>query len=339
MTQRITLKTIADKTGFSVTTVSRALAGYDDVSDATRAEIEVAAHSLGYYPNLTARQLQKQRTDTIGLILPTFGARFADPYFSMLLAGIGDELAVNKMDLLVSSHGPGPDELSSYRRLVEGRRVDGLIVIRTRKLDARIQYLSERKYPFISFGRTELDVAYTYIDEDMEAGTYDLTRYLINLGHQRIAYISAPPDLMFGQLRCRGYRKALQDAGFEFDENLITYADLTRAGGEQATRDLMTLSVKPTAIIACNDLMALGTLTSLQQMGLQPGIDISVAGFDDIPAAETLGLTTLRQPIYDIGHQLCRALFDLIDGKPVESRLLTPELMIRQTTGALTNHR
>ncbi|MBE0685598.1 MAG: LacI family DNA-binding transcriptional regulator, partial [Anaerolineaceae bacterium] len=141
MSRQVTLKTISKQTGFSVTTVSRALTGYDDVSKETREKILEVANELGYYPNVTARQLQKQRTDTIGLILPTYGPRFNDPYFSELIAGIGNQLSSFGMSLLLSVQAPGPNEISAYRHMVEGKRVDGLIVVRTRNEDERIKYL------------------------------------------------------------------------------------------------------------------------------------------------------------------------------------------------------
>ena len=135
------------------------------------------AESLGYYPNLTARQLQKQRADTIGLILPVHGARYTDPYFNTIIAGIGDQLAEFGLDLLLSTHSPGGQgEMAAYRRMVEGRSVDGLIVIRTRKNDERIQYLGSNRFPFVCFGRSDLEFDFPYIDEDGEAGFYQLTQ-------------------------------------------------------------------------------------------------------------------------------------------------------------------
>lgn len=332
---RVTLKTIAVKTGYSITTVSRALAGYDDVSPATREKILIAADELGYYPDLTARQLQKQRTDTVGLVLPTYGPRFADPYFSEILAGIGDQLARRGLDLLVSTQSPGPGEMATYRRMVQGRRVDGLIVVRTRKSDARIEYLASTSLPFVAFGRTDLDVDFAYIDEDGETGIYTLTRHIISLGHQHIGYISAPLDLMFAHFRLAGFRRAIQEAGLSLDERLVVYGDLTRRGGAEAARQLLGLKPRPTAIIAANDLMALGTIRVAQEVGLDIGADLSIAGFDDIPPAEIFSLTTLRQPIYEIGLRLSDMLWRLVEDEPLEDRyiLLNPELIIRDSVG------
>ena len=130
----VTIKDIARETGKSITTVSRALNGYDDVSEATKELVRRTAEEMGYTPNLLAQRLQKQRTETIGLILPTFGPRFADPFFSEFLAGVGNTTARYGYDLLVSTKAPGAEELAAYRKKVQGRQVDGFIVVRTRAL-------------------------------------------------------------------------------------------------------------------------------------------------------------------------------------------------------------
>jgi len=332
---RVTLKTIASATGYSITTVSRALAGYQDVSPSTRQLIGDTAVKLGYFPNATARQLQKQRTDLIGLILPSFGPRFADPYFSLMLAGIGDEMAAHGYDVLISSHSPGPDELAAYRALVEGRRVDGTVVIRTRLRDERIAYLVERGFPFVAFGRTDDGLAFPYIDEDGESGTFQLVNHLAQLGHERIAYIAAPQELTFGVNRLRGYQRAMHEIGLSPNGDYVAVADLTRTGGMAAATRLLDLKVPPTAIVAANDLMALGAVTLAKDRKMVIGRDLSVAGFDDIPTAEALGLTTLSQPIYSIGRKLSRMLIALIRGEPLDEPkvLLQPRLVSRPSIG------
>ena len=335
MRTNVTLKTIPQITGYSITTVSRALAGYDDVAESTRQKIVQTAEQLSYYPNITARQLQKQRSDTIGLILPVHGSRYTDPYFNTIIAGIGDQLAEYGLDLLLSTHPPGgSDEMAAYRRIVEGRIVDGLIVIRTRKHDERIVYLDKNSFPFVSFGRSDLDIDFPYIDEDGEAGFYQLTQHLISLGHTKIACVSAPEDLFFAQYRLNGYCKALEEAGIPCVDEWIVYGDLSRKGGERAASQLLNKSVLPTAIIAANDLMAIGTITVAKERGLVVGRDISVAGFDDIANSELFSLTTLQQPIYQIGRQLTEMLFRLVNQLPIENPklLLKPKLIIREST-------
>ena len=332
---RITLKKISIETGYSITTVSRALAGYPAVSAHTRNIVEQAAERLGYYPSATARQLQSQRASTVGIILPTADPSFADPYFNLILSGIGDGLSGYALDLLISTQSSDQDEIEGYRRLVEGGRVDGLIVVRTTKHDARIAYLARKSFPFVAFGRTDLNEEYVYIDEDGESGTQALAQHLISLGHRRIAYSAAPLDLMFADLRYRGYCRAMQEAGLPVNQVYVQVGDLTEQSGFVAARKLLKVKPPPSAIIAANDLMAIGVMRVAQENNLKIGTHLSIAGFDDIPSAEVLLLTTLRQPIYQIGKRLSQMLVGLLEGETLRERqvLMKPELMIRSSVG------
>jgi len=335
----VTLQDIADRLGVSVATVSRALAGYDDVAPATRQRVLQAAQEMGYRPNIIARMLQKQRTDTIGFIIPTHGPRFSDPYFSELLTGVGNKAAEQEFDLLVSTRAPGAEELKAYERMVMERRVDGLLVVRTRQQDQRIAYLIEQRFPFVAFGRSDLGADFPYLDVDGETGLRQLTQHLVGLGHRRIAYVSAPLDLMFASHRLEGYKEALVANSIPFDETLIAVGELTERSGYAAGRDFLTQDERPTAIIACNDLMALGVISAAQGLGLTVGHDVAVAGFDDIPLAEHSHppLTTMRQPIYEIGQRICEMVICLLQGETLEERhvILEPQLVVRKSCGAM----
>ncbi len=339
----VTLKDIAKRVGKSVTTVSRALNDYDDVSPATKALVRRVAAELGYRPNALAQRFQKRKTDTLGLILPTFGPRFSDPFFSEFLAGVGNKAAHYGYDLLVSTRAPGPEEMEAYRNVVQGHRVDGLIVVRTRRRDERIKYLCEVGFPFVAFGRVETNGDFPYVDEDGERGMALIAEHLVSLGHRRIACITPPLDLMFAQYRLSGLRRRLAELGYPLEENLIRVGDLTQRGGYEQTVHLLNLPSPPTAIAACNDLMAFGAMSAIQDRGLEVGRDISITGFDDIPMAmhSHPPLTTIRQPIYKIGGMVCEMLIRLIQGEDLEERhvLLTPELVIRQSSGRLAEEK
>jgi len=336
----VTLKDIAEKLDLSVTTVSRALAGYSDVAEGTCQRVRQAAKEMGYYPNITARQLQKQCTDTLAFIIPTHGPRFSDPFFSELLSGIGNEAAHHNFDLLVSTQPPNSDaERETYRHIVHGRRADGILVARTRQNDERIRFLNGHHFPFVAFGRSDLEIDFPYVDEDSYTGIQLLTQHLVDLGHQRIGFICAPAELMFCQSRLDGYRDTLQENGLPVNEALVVDGDLTQRGGFRATQELLAHTTRPTAIIACNDLMALGAMSAAQQIGLTIGRDLAVGGFDDIPLAEHVhpSLTTVRQPIYEIGQRITRMLIQLIQGEiPAEMQVvLTPQLIVRESSGPL----
>lgn len=332
----VTLHDIAKKTGVSVATASRALAGVPGVAAATQKRVLKVAQEMGYRPNVLAQRLQKQRTDTIGFIIPTFGPRFSDPYFSELLTGIGNEASVHEYDLLVSTHAPGPEELLAYERIVRERRADGVLVVRTRQDDARIKYLVEHNFPFVAFGRAELDIDFPYVDVDGETGLHTLVEHLISIGHRRIAFVNAPTDFMFSVYRLRGYKDALLKNNLPYEETLVETGGLTEQSGYEAGLRLLALDAPPTAIIAANDLMAFGVISAVQEKGLNIGKDIAVAGFDDIPMSKLVRppLTTMRQPIYEIGRHICRMLLKLLSGDELEQPhvLLTPQLVIRQST-------
>lgn len=332
----ITLKDIAQRVGKSVTTVSRALHDFDDVSPETKTEIHQVAEELGYIPNIHAQRLQKQRTDTIGFIMPTFGPRFSDPFFSEFLAGIGNQASNLGYDLLVSATAPGTLELQAYKKNVQSPRVDGFIIVRTRQEDQRIKFLSQNKIPFVAFGRVLDGNDYSYVDEDGETGMNLITRHLTDLGHQQIGYLDAPPDLMFGHYRRQGFLAGLQDNNLELDPELILIGDLTQRAGYELGIELLTSDKPPTAIVACNDLMALGAISAAQQMGLEVGKDVAITGFDNIPLAEHCHppLTTVHQPIYQIGEMVCEMLIKTVRGEALEEKqiILQPSLMIRQST-------
>ena len=241
----VTIKDIARETGKSITTVSRALHDYDDVSDSTKELVRRTAEEMGYTPNVLAQRLQKQRTETIGLILPTYGPRFADPFFSEFLAGVGNTAARYGYDLLVSTKAPGEQELAAYRQKVQGRQVDGFIVLRTRREDPRIDYLSKTDVPFAVFGRVEGEMDFPFVDEDGVEGMRLVTEHLIALGHRRIAGISSPPDLMFSQHRVAGYRMALAANGLPFEDALLVEGDLTQRGGFLQAERLLDLPNPP----------------------------------------------------------------------------------------------
>ncbi len=335
----VKLKDIAETTGYSITTVSRALAGYKDVSEATRRHIVDIALSMGYQPNAVARQLRSQKTDTIGIIIPAHDSRFSDDFFSELLMGIGYAAAHNGYDLLVSAQ-TSSDEMSAYQRIVGGNRVDGVILARTRRSDPRIAYLKEVGIPFVVSGRAAPDEPsdFPYIDADSQQGIYAATRHLIQLGHRNIGIVLPPLDIAFTPYRLMGYQRALLEANLPYEQANVTYGDLRRFGGQQAAHALLTQRPQLTAIVACNDAMALGVMQAVESLGLRVGADIAVTGFDDISVAEyaTPPLTTVRQPIQEIGQRLVEMLIHIIHRQPLEhpQTLLSPTLIVRQSCGA-----
>jgi len=332
----VTLKELAQHVNLSVTQVSRALGGFSDFSSNTRARVEQAARELGYTPNIYAQRLKKQRTDTIGFILPTSEPRFADPFFGELLAGIGNQANQSSFDLLLSTHAPGAKEMFAYERIVRGRTVDGLVLVRVRRDDERIKFLVQHNFPFVAYGRSELKLDYAYVEVDSYSGFCDAAQHLYDLGHRRIAFIAAPRELTFAARRQAAYVDTLHKYNLPTDKQLIVTGDLTQAAGYAAATQLLALPKRPTAIMAANDLMALGAMRAIQERGLEVGRDIAVLGFDGLPLAEHShpSLTTVYQPVYEIAQQVTRLLIQLIHGEKPEPMqvLLRPTLIVREST-------
>lgn len=337
----ITIKDIAKKSGFSVTTVSRALTGYDDVSARTRAHIMQIADDLGYQANHVARQLQSQRTYSIGFVMPPAKQPTEDNFFSILLKGVTSEAARHGYDVLVSTCEHGDREIETYHRIAGGKRVDGIVTARLYRDDPRISYLDKIKFPYIVNGRRTPNQTshFPYIDVDSQLGIAMLTEHLLEQGYDRIGIILPPEDAAFTPFRLAGYREALEGAGHDFDENLCVFGDLTYDGGMAATRQLLGDHPDVNAIVGCNDWMALGALAVAKEHGHIVGQNFGVGGYDDIPAAfhSDPSLTTIRQPIFDIGKQLTEALIELIENKAptveIPQRLIEPTLVVRDSSG------
>lgn len=335
----IKLRDLAEKTGYSITTVSRALAGYSDVNEETRQQIIMVAQQLGYQPNQVARQLRSQRTQTLGFIIPSTDRVSSHDFFTQLMIAVTDAAAAHHYDLLMSGQLPGEEEMNAYRRIVGSNRVDGMVLARTRQHDERIAYLQERQHPFVAAGRgAPWETSdFPFIDVDSQTGILLATQHFTQLGHRHIGLVLPPPDLAYTEYRHSGYRDGLEGAGIPYRGEYAVHGNLLRDGGFACANQLLDTHPELTALVCCNDMMALGAISALQQRGLRAGYDIAVSGFDDIPAAEYThpSLTTVRQPIFQIGQGLVEMLVHIINGQPPETLqvVLTPELIVRESSG------
>jgi LacI family transcriptional regulator len=334
----ITIHDLAQKLGLSITTVSRALDGYSDVAEETRQRVIQAAHEMGYVPSYAARQLRRKRTDAIGYILPTSSPRFSDPFYVNFLTGLCDEVASQQLDLLVTSCPPdGEEEKNQYRRWVQSRRVDGMVLNRVRLHDWRIAFLAQNEIPFVALGKSDFAGDFPWIEVDDQAGVKDLVMHLAAKGHHRLGFIGASPNLVIHANRFRGYLAGLAAAGIEYDPDLYLEGDLTEAGGYQAALTLLNGQPRPTAILGINDLTALGVFRAAKDRGIYVGTELAIAGYDGIKETEFTNppLTTLYQPTYEIARQLAQMLVKLVEGEPLaETQIsLKPQLFIRASTG------
>lgn len=332
----VTLKDIAERVGKSVPTVSRALANFPDISAETREEIHRVAQEMGYVPNITARNLQKQHTDTISLILPVANhLKISDPFFSEFLSGVVETSTNSNFSLILISSDQ-ENEGETYLRLIRNSQVDGFIVMRTHLKDQRIDLLRSQNIPFVAFGRVAGENDFPFVDSDDELGIRLVVDHLVELGHTRLGFIAEPKFFTKSYNRLQGYLHGLQAHGLAYDPNLVVEANFRQPSGKASSETLLSLPEPPTAIIASNDLLALGALNAVQEYHLEVGKDISITGYDDILLAEyaTPPLTTVKQPAYQFGTQLTNMLIKIICKETLEEQhiLHAPSLIIRQST-------
>lgn len=334
---RTDLKTLAKSLGLSMTTVSRAINGYSDVSEATRERVLRAAQEHDYRPNPAARRLASGKADAVGFVIPLSAGAFSDPFYGELLAGIGARLENDGIDLTVFAASQGAAEMRIYRRLADRRRADGVIVALTRRKDERIAFLQERGIPFVAFGRTESDVPYAWLDIDNEAGFRQVTKHLIGLGHRRIALINYLTTYTFAHLRLMGYRHALAEHAIVFDPNLVCEGEMSEGMGSQFTNRLLEQPDPPTAIICASYFASMGVRLALQARGLELGRDISLVVYEDAPViSRDSAVTVLRQPIYECGSAAADMLLKLISKEEEAGnlqRLWLPELVPGRSDG------
>ncbi len=333
------LKDLADHLGLSQTTVSRALNGYPEVSAATRQRVLEAAQRYHYRPNPSARRLATGRAGAVGAVLPTDRNLLVDPHFVEFLAGVGERLVEDEMDIVLSP-SRGGDEIGTYRRIVAGNRVDALILSGPLVEDERVALLNELGLPFVMHGRTISHKPYAWLDIDNEDAFRRATRHLLDLGHRRIALINGSSRFTFAVHREQGFRKALAERELTPDERLIGEGAMTDEVGFRLAERFLAEEPRPTAFLVSSMMLAFGCLRVIRAAGLTLGRDVSLIAHDDVFPflnADRMvpPLTTMRSPIRAAGTRIAEVLIDLLGGRAPETvhELWPVELVIRASTG------
>jgi LacI family transcriptional regulator len=317
-----------------VTTVSRALNDYDDVSDATKARIREAARRLDYHPNAMARSLQNSKANAIGLVIPHVLHRTYDAFWLEFIGGVAETCGTRGVDLVMAATDDHASQ--SFRRVARGQRVDGMILCDVRRLDPRVAYLERHGLPFVSFGRTIDTTDHSYIDVDGAAGAAIAVEHLLHLGHRRIAYLGLDPDFSFSYFRLRGYEQALARAGVATDPALI-HEGLTELSAPAVVHGLLTLASPPTAIFGTADFLGIAAVRAAREAGLAIPDDLSICVFDDSPLVQHVDppLTAVSQPNRRLGEEAGELLLDQLKHpeRGPTHRLIVPSLVIRSSTG------
>jgi LacI family transcriptional regulator len=311
---------LAKALNLSISTVSRALNDYDDVAPETRRRVVAMAKQMNYRPNAAARRLVSGSTRAIGVTLPTLdaGDEFVDWMYSGLLAGVSAALDGSGYYLVATSAGgSGIDrEMALYSNLIEGNWADALLIVRTRIDDPRVKLAQESGIPFVTYGRTETDAPYAWIDTDNEGAFAMAANRQLGFGHRRIALLNGPSEFYFALLRQRGYERALTAAGVGLEPTLVKQGNLTIQSGYTLTMELLNQKLPPTAILCAVDNMAFGAIAACRHRGLAVGRDVSIMGYGNSPMAAFYDppLTTIEHKVVENGRHVGARLLRLLHG-------------------------
>jgi DNA-binding LacI/PurR family transcriptional regulator len=309
---RVSIKDIAKAAGVSHSTVSRALSDSPLVSDETKARIQRLAQEMGYSPNTLARSLVTRQTYTIGVVVTTI----ADPFVAEVVQGIEATAHDYNYTVILCSSGAQPEREIAAVEMLRSKRVDGVIVTSSRIGALYLEHLERIGAPIVLINNhNESSGRYTFtITVDNRHGGYLATEHLVQLGHRRIAYVTAPADHSSDLDRMAGYRQALIAGGIEPDPALIVPGNGRADGGEQALPALIELSEPPSAVFCYNDMTAIGLMHAARQVGLSVPGDMAVVGFDDIPFASYFypPLTTIAQPKIEMGRLAMKMTLSLM---------------------------
>jgi DNA-binding LacI/PurR family transcriptional regulator len=331
-----TLEEVAALAGVSRATVSRVVNGSPKVSPAVRAQVERAVAKLGYVPNRAARSLVTRRADSVALVVSEPHTRLlSEPFFAGTVRGVSAALAETGVQLLLLIDHDPPDR-GRLERYVVGGHVDGVLLASVHGDDPLPGILERAGVPAVLVGRPAGTGPASYVDADNRGGARQAVDHLARRGRRRIAAIAGPQDMGVGQDRLDGYRDGLQAAGLAGDGDLVEEGDFTEEGGAAAMARLLARPGRPVdAVFAASDLMAAGALRALRAAGRRVPDDVAVVGFEDSAVARYTQppLTTVRQPIEEMGRQATRLLLAKVAGEAAGMHLvLDVELVVRAST-------
>lgn len=331
--KKLTLDDIGELAGVSRATVSRVINDYPHITPELRQRVQKVIKDTGYRPNRIAQSLASNRTGIIGLVIPNSARTImSDPYFLHLISGITKKTNQQGLTLSLFLFHSMDDEVQISNALFKTNLVDGLIVTADRKKSPFVQQVINHNIPFVVIGRSEIRAQVPCVNVANEIGAYLAAEHLIKANRRRTAIIMCDHNTA-GDDRFAGYRRALEDYGIEFDPNRVARGDFSQESGYAAMQQL--LPTKPDAVFASSDMMAIGAQQAIRQAGLRIPDDIAIVGFDDLPQAALADppLTTVQQPMEELGAVAVDLLHDLLSGSGKSSRqIILPVELIQRTS-------
>lgn len=336
------LKELSKSLGLSQTTVSRALNGYPEVSEATRTRVRLAAEQFNYVPSTRAKGLATGRALAIGHVIPVSTQHeMVNPIFGDFIAGAGETYARNGYEMILSVMSPDKSEDEVYRSLQARRAVDGVVIHAPRRNEPRISILQGLKMPFVVHGRASgITKPYAWLDVNNRRAFERATNFLLDLGHRRISLLNGFEFMDFAERRRRGFEEAMRGRGVPVDPDLLLSDEMTETAGFEAADRMLGLPNPPTAFVTSSLILALGVRRAIEHRGLRFGRDVSVVTHDDNLSylqngGEVPIFTATRSSVREAGRLAAQMLIDQIEDPdaPLQTRLMEAELMVGDSTG------
>ena len=332
---KVTIADIAKRADVSKTTVSRVLNNKPDVDATTRESILAIIRETGFVPHSSAISLAKGKTHLVGLLVPSL----TSPYSLRVIQGVAEAIEETEYEVLLYTTSMAEKNQEKFAQRLTKNLTDGLAVLLPRNFEEYGKILLRAQFPVVFIDHRGMGQDYPSITADNRSGALAASRYLASLGHKRIGFITGLMDFGCSKDRLEGYSDALVEAGLAFDPNLVAHGDFSRQSGYASTQELLRGNPRPSAIFCSNDEMALGAMAAATALGLSVPGDISVLGFDDLPnaALSIPALTTVRQPLYEMGRLAAESLLRQIDGEapPQGEMVLETSLIVRESCRAL----
>jgi LacI family transcriptional regulator len=318
--KRVTISDMAEALGVTKSTVSRAMNGYPDISDAMQLRVKHLAAKLGYQPLSHAQAIKTGRTRSLGIVLQFSDHDGQRPFLAEYLAGVSAGANVHGWTLTVSASSDDAELMDTFRALIRDRKADGFILPRALMDDPRVHLLRDAKVPFVLFGRPKDDSECAWFDILGENAMRDAVQHLASLGHRRIGFINGGMHYAYAALRDQGFAQGMALAGLDIDPDLILENALTVDAGAAAAAAMLDRSDPPTAIVCAVDFAALGVYRAAADRGLQVGRDVSIVSYDGIPegAYAKPPLSTFSVDTRAAGSRLANLLIRRIQGEPAE---------------------
>ncbi len=342
----VTIKDVAKLANVAPSTVSRVIANNPRISEKTKIRVRKAMTELGYHPNIIARSLANQSTKTIGIVMTSFTEKvLQNPFFPEVIRGISRGAHEKKYSIHMATGQLETEIFEGVIQMVQGRLVDGIVLLYSRLDDPVQQYLQENNFPFVVVGKPyKYEQKITYVDNDNYTASKDATELLIEKGHKHIGFVGGSRDLVVTADRFRGYQDALNDAGIPYNEDYVVYEEFLPEYGKEdidlsIIKKVFSLSQPPTAFVILDDVMAFGVLNMFDQIGRVVPDDVSIVSFNNVLLSEISRppLTSVDIDIYRLGYEAGKNLIQQVENpnEPAKRIIIPHKIIERQSSRIL----